>query len=434
MKLNYKQTILVGLAFLTISAFWQLYDFIIPLMLQNTFNINHTVSGVIMALDNVAALFMLPLFGMISDRAYTKIGRRTPFIIIGTLAAVIFMMGIPYAAHTQQLVVFMIALGMVIISMAVYRSPAVALMPDVTPKPLRSEGNAVINLMGSVGGAIILILNSFLAPDTKQADANFWPIFVTIAVIMLVGTAILLLTIREPKLVKKMREDSAAMGIDPEEAKEDDKTVQKKVKLPREYRKSMILILVSIFLWFMGYNAVTTSFSKYTVNALGMESSQASLILLVALATATIAFIPVGIISGKVGRKKSILFGVVLLTAVFGTASFYTAYSPLMYVSFALAGVAWAAINVNSLPMVLEMSKGASVGRYTGYYYTFSMAAQVVTPVLSGWLLDNVGFSTLLPYGAVFVALAFFTMLMVKHGDSKPVAPASTLEAFDAAD
>jgi MFS family permease len=252
---------------------------------------------------------------------------------------------------------------------------------------------------------------------------------------MLVGTAALLATIREPKLVKKMREDSAAMGIDVEEAKEDEKTsVAKKVKLPTDVRKSMGLILVSIFLWFMGYNAVTTSFSKYTINALGMQESQASLILMVALVAATIAFIPVGIISTKIGRRKSIMFGVVLLTAVFGTAALYTAYSPLMFVSFALAGVAWAAINVNSLPMVLEMSKGSTVGKYTGYYYSFSMAAQVVTPILSGLLLDEVGFSTLLPYGAFFVALAFFTMMFVRHGDSKPITPTSKLESYDTID
>ena len=434
MKLNYKQTMLVGLAFLTISSFWQLYDFIIPLILQNTFHVDHTMSGFIMSLDNIVALFMLPLFGIISDKTYTKIGRRTPFIIIGTFAAVIFMMGIPYSANTRQLVVFMVALGMVLISMSTYRSPAVALMPDITPKPLRSKGNAVINLMGALGGAAILLINSFLAPDTKSETPNYWPIFLTTAVIMVVGTAVMIAAIREPKLVRKMREDSAAMGIDPEEAKLDIETVHKKQKLPGDVRKSMGLILVSIFLWFMGYNAVTTSFSKYAVNALGMKESQASLILMVAVIAATIAFIPVGIISTKLGRRKSIMFGIVLLTAVFGTAALYTTYSPLMYVSFALAGVAWASINVNSLPMVLEMSKGASVGQYTGYYYTFSMAAQVVTPILSGFLLDNVGFSTLLPYGAFFIALAFFTMIFVRHGDSKPVAPVSKLEAFNAAD
>ena len=196
----------------------------------------------------------------------------------------------------------------------------------------------------------------------------------------------------------------------------------------------MALILTSIFLWFMGYNAVTTAFSKYAVNALGLGESQASLILMVAVVVATLAFIPIGFISSKVGRRRTILFGVALLTAAFGTAALHTGYSPLMFVNFAAAGIAWAAINVNSLPMVLEMSKGANVGKYTGYYYTFSMAAQVVTPILSGALLEHVGYFTLLPYGATFVALAFVTMLFVRHGDSRSIKPASPLEPLGEAD
>ncbi len=434
MKLSYGKTVLVGLAFLTISSFWQLYDFIVPLILKNTFGISDTWAGFIMSADNILALFMLPLFGLLSDKTHTRIGRRMPFIIFGTVAAVIFMMGIPFAVHTRLLWLFMTALGMVLISMSVYRSPAVALMPDVTPKPLRSKGNAVINLMGALGGAMILLLNSFLAPDTKSVDANYWPIFVTVAVIMAVGVVALVLTVNEPRLVKKMRQDSAAMGIDAEEAKELPEARKTEAKLPSAVRTSMMLILVSIFLWFMGYNAVTTAFSKYSVNALALTESQASLILMVAVIAATVAFLPVGIISSKVGRRKSILFGVVLLAASFGSAVLYTAYSPLMYVNFAMAGIAWACINVNSLPMVLEMSKGASVGKYTGYYYTFSMAAQVVTPILSGALLEHVGYFTLLPYSAFFVAVAFVTMLFVRHGDSKPIKPASNLEALGAGD
>lgn len=434
MKLSYGKTILVGLAFLTISSFWQLYDFIVPLILKNTYGVSDTWAGFIMSADNIFALFMLPLFGLLSDKTHTRIGRRMPFIIFGTVAAVVFMMGIPFAAHTHLLWLFMAALGLVLISMSVYRSPAVALMPDVTPKPLRSKGNAVINLMGALGGALILLLNSFLAPDTQSADANYWPIFITVAVIMAAGVLALVLTVNEPRLVKKMRQDSAAMGIDAEEASEAPEAKTTAYKMPPAVRTSMGLILVSIFLWFMGYNAVTTAFSKYSVNALGLTEGQASLILMVAVIVATVAFLPVGIISSKVGRRKSILFGVVLLTASFGTATLYTAYSPLMYVNFAMAGIAWACINVNSLPMVLEMSKGASVGKYTGYYYTFSMAAQVVTPILSGALLEHVGYFTLLPYSAIFVALAFITMLFVRHGDSRPIKPASNLEALGAGD
>ena len=230
-----------------------------------------------------------------------------------------------------------------------------------------------------------------------------------------------------------MRHNSAALGIDVEEA-DHDETLVTHEKLPKEYKKSLIFILLSVALWFMGYNAVTTAFSKYAMVSLGMQESQSALILMIASIAAIISFIPVGIISSKVGRKKIILMGVVVLATVFATAAFYTAFNPMLFVSFALAGIAWAAINVNSLPMVLEMSKGANVGRYTGYYYTASMAAQVVTPIVSGALLEHLGYHTLMPYGALFVALAFVTMMMVQHGDSKPIAPRSKLEVFDVAD
>lgn len=432
MKLDYKRTILVGLAFLTISSFWQLYDFVVPLIMLKAFEIKDTVAGVVMSLDNVLALFMLPLFGMLSDKTNTKIGRRMPFIIGGTAAATISMSLIPYSAGIKNLPLFIVSLGIVLIGMAMYRSPAVALMPDVTPKPLRSKGNAVINLMGAVGGILVLALITFLAPD--KDNLNYWPLFLATAAIMILGVVILKLTINEPKEVHKMRLASAEMGIDVEEATDDAQTVRDNHKLEPEVRKSLIFILISISLWFMGYNAITTAFSKYALFALDISESQSASILMVATITSIIAFIPVGILSSKFGRKKSILFGITVLALVFGTATLYTKFSPLMFLSFALAGIAWASINVNSLPMVLEMSKGANVGRYTGYYYTFSMSAQIVTPILSGFLLEHVGYYTLMPYGALFVALAFITMMMVKHGDSKPVQPASKLEAFDTAD
>jgi MFS family permease len=434
MKLDYKRTVIVGLAFLSISAFWQLYDFIIPLMLRSSFGVGDTLAGFVMSIDNILALFMLPLFGALSDRTSNPMGRRKPYILYGTIGAVVAMMAIPAAAHERSLALFVPALGLVLIAMATYRSPAVALMPDITPKPLRSKGNAVINLMGALGGASVLLLTSFLAPKTSAASANYWPLFIAVGAIMGLGVSALMAFVNEPKLVKKMREDSAAMGIDPEEAREGLVEHGGRESLEPGQKRSMGLILASIALWFMGYNAVTTAFSKYAVFALGMEEKQASLILMVAIVAATLAFIPVGFLSSRLGRKKTILAGIAILSAVFGSAALYTSFSPLMYVSFSLAGIGWAAINVNSLPMVLEMSKGASVGKYTGYYYTFSMAAQVVTPILSGALLEHVGYWTLLPYGALFVALSFLTMLTVRHGDSKPLAKDAKLEALSSED
>lgn len=432
MKLDYRLTVLVGLGFMTISAFWSMYDFVIPLIMLKAFKFGDTMAGVVMSFDNILALFMLPLFGMLSDKTNTKMGRRMPYIIAGTAMAVISMLLIPYAVMENKLGLFIAALAIALLAMAFYRSPAVALMPDVTPKPLRSKGNAVINLMGAVGGILVLGMIALFAPN--KTNINYWPLFLVTAGIMIAGVVVLKLTVNEPEAVKKMRKDSAAMGIDVEEAENDDQTLVTHEKLSREYKKSLIFILLSVALWFMGYNAVTSAFSKYALVALDIKESQSAMILMVASIAAIISFIPVGIISSKVGRKKIILLGVVILAIVFATASFYTAFNPLLFVSFALAGIAWAAINVNSLPMVLEMSKGANVGRYTGYYYTASMAAQVITPIISGALLEHLGYYTLMPYGAMFVGLAFLTMLMVKHGDSKPIAPKSKLEVFDALD
>jgi MFS family permease len=429
---------------MTIQVFWSMYDFHIPLILKNYFVENDYYAGYIMAADNVIALFLLPLFGTLSDKTHTRIGRRVPYVIFGTAVAVVSMLLIPYSVQIRQGPLFVVALACVLLAMALYRSPAVALMPDITPKPKRSKGNAVINLMGAVGGVMFLVLNMFLAPDKNHPEtANYWPIFGAVAAVMVLGTIVLLLTVNEPRLVKKMRLESAAMGIDPEEAQET--AVHVKYKLPREVKVSMALILASIALWFIGYNAITTAFSKYALFRLDMAEKSASGILMVANIGAIISFIPIGIIASKIGRKKTILGGIVVLAAVFGTAVLYTEFSPLMYVSFALAGVAWAAINVNSLPMVLEMAKGADVGRFTGFYYTFSMAAQIITPILSGALLEygyrilqssnpDAGYLFLFPYGALFVALAFVTMYFVRHGDSKPVPKKSKLEALDAGD
>ncbi len=429
-KLSYGKTILVGLGFMTISAFWQMYDFKIPLILNGSFGISEGWTGTIMSLDNIVALLLIPVFGALSDKTHTKFGRRMPYIVLGTIVAVILMMFIPLAAQMQKLALFIVVLAFLLIAMATYRSPAVSLMPDVTPKPLRSKGNAVINLMGAVGGAMILGLNGFFASNSNGSN---WPIFIATASIMLLGMIVLVITTNEPKLVKKMHNDSKALGIDDKAADIDDLAASHE-KLPQNVRKSMIFILASIALWFIGYNAITTFFSLYSTTRLGLTESQASQVLMIAVVAATLAFIPVGMLSTKLGRKKSILTGITVLTCVFISATFYTSFTPLMYLSFTLAGLGWALINVNSLPMVLEMSRDASVGQYTGYYYTFSMSAQIVTPMLAGILIRNIGYQILFPYGATFIALAFITMMMVKHGDSKPIAPKSVLESFDVED
>ena len=434
MKLNTKQTFFVGLAFLSICAFWQVYDSIIPLILKNSFHISDTLAGAVMALDNVLALFMLPLFGSLSDRVHTPLGRRTPFILGGTAGAVITMLLIPLADHLLSLPLFRSALLLVLISMAVYRSPAVALMPDVTPKPLRSKANAIINLMGAVGGMLTLVLVAVLVPKSQKPD--YFPLFGATAAIMVAAVLLMLWKVRESRLAEEMRtqdpdsrEESSQES--PEAASADS---GKKARLPADVRRSLIFLLLSVAFWFMGYNAVTTAFSKYAQTYWKMEGGEFAYSLLIGTGAAIVSYIPVGIVATKLGRKKTILFGTALLTVLFGAACLFTTFNPVINIMFALVGIAWAAINVNSYPMVVEMGKGNDIGKFTGFYYTFSMAAQIFTPILSGALLEHVGYVTLFPYAALFTGLSFVTMLFVRHGDSKPAPASSKLEAYDTPD
>ena len=437
MKLNYKRTLLVGLAFLSICAFWQLYDNVVPLILKNTFDIPDDIAGVIMALDNVLALFLLPLFGKLSDRTHTRLGRRMPYILGGTLAAVVLMNLLPMADRARSLWLFVAALGLLLLAMGVYRSPAVALMPDVTPKPLRSKGNAIINLMGTLGGVFTLAATSFLVTHDATGREDYSALFLAVSILMLAAVAVLLFTIRENRLAHEVElQNLAAQGEDAAQA-QDDETPSSGAgfsSLDPALRRSLILILCSVALWFMGYNAVTTAFTKYVSVQWGYDIKAASQCLMVATVGAVVSYLPVGFLSSRFGRKRVIQAGVLLLAACFGAAALFASFSPVLYGIFALVGAAWAMINVNSYPMVVEISKSGDVGKYTGYYYTFSMAAQIVTPIVSGWLLEHVGYYTLLPYAAVMVALSFVTISLTRHGDSRPQPPRSRLEAFDAGD
>ena len=512
MKLNYKRIILVGFAFFLIQAFWQAYDNTIPMILTNKFGMSQAWSGAIMALDNVLALFMLPLFGAISDKHHSKWGRRTPFIVVGTLIAAVMLIALSFVDNAQlhhisdvaaiddpaaletiydreadetlltpggqkfvlsrqftkeeftqirsqitvdgavvtnpdytnyvmparqacawdatakspvTLVFFIALLLVILVSMAVFRSPAVALMPDVTLKPLRSKANAVINLMGSAGGILVLVLGMVFATSAvRNSLMSYIGYFAVIAAIMLAALVVFMLTVRENEWAAEMQQQSVELGL---EDKEEAATGERKLSVDEV--RSLIFLLLSIVLWFFGYNAVTSKYSVYASNILHKDYN---LTLIIAQAAAIISYLPVGFIASRVGRKKTILAGVVMLTAAFTTASFMSAESPtmLMNAMFALAGIAWATINVNSFPMVVEMCSGGNVGKYTGFYYTASMAAQVATPMLSGLLMDRMGMHVLFPYAAVFTALAFVTMLFVRHGDSRPEAKLG-LEALD---
>ncbi len=443
MKLKTSQTIRIGFAFLSICAFWQMYNNVIPLMLTNTFHMNETFSGVIMAADNVLALFLLPLFGGLSDKCKSRLGKRRPYILCGTVSAVFLMLLIPFLdncyfanpkASTQ--ILFICVLGCLLVAMGTYRSPAVALMPDVTPKPLRSKGNAIINLMGAIGGIIYLIIASVLysAERTKGLEhVNYVPLFMVVAGIMVVSLIIIMASINEVKLGEEIHKYDVAH---PEENLEKE-TENGNVKLPVEVKKSLGFLLCSIALWFMGYNAVDTWFTTYANKIWGMSLGQAAMCLTVATAGAVVSYIPVGIIASKIGRRKTIMGGVIGLATCFFIIYILTivcsSFNPILYIVFLIVGLSWASINVNSLPMVLEMCKGSEVGKFTGYYYTFSMTAQIITPIVAGTLLKQISYTTLFPYAAIFVVGSFITMCFVKHGDNR-IEAKKGLEAFDVED
>ncbi len=443
MKLNYGRTVRIGFAFLAICAFWQMYNNVIPLILTNTFHMNESLSGAIMAADNVLALFLLPLFGSLSDKCKSPMGRRKPFILAGTVLSVLLMLLVPvldnrYFSYPSKglSMVFVCVLGLLLIAMGTYRSPAVALMPDLTPKPFRSRANAVINLMGALGGIIYLILASILYSEARTkglAHVNYLPLFLIVAAIMVLSLLIVLFTINEPALrlqVENYEKDHLEQETAP--AGDDGSRT-----LPPAVKRSLIFLLISVSLWFISYNAVETWFTTYAQRMWGMSLGSASLCLTIATGGAILSYIPIGQAAARFGRRRVIIAGVILLASCFFVLFIYTllsgSFHPVLYLLLLLIGLAWAAINVNSLPMVLEMCSGAEIGRFTGLYYTFSMAAQIVTPVAAGTLMNRIGYTSLFIYSTLFAGMAFLTMSQVKHGDTK-VQARRGLEAYDIED
>lgn len=644
LKLDYPQTFKVGFAFAIIMLFWTAYDFVVPLLLEHAYGLPSWARGIIMGLDNLLSLFMLPLFGKLSDNAHGKLvkkwGRRTPFIVIGTVCAVVLMVFVPVATLKQQakaenittqieakldddafmterltewydnavagkegsanycdliylnnnnksrddfislryyskmtskkavlnmlgkttyyydfngdgefsddeivtdlkaqspvegktykdlldsnsgykkyvaagmnnyisnevheectktsegiksLVVYMVILLLVLIAMATFRSPAVALMPDVTPKPLRSQANAIINLCGGIGGAIAFLIYTVVL--FGQRLENYVIIFGSVAAGMLLLLAAFLALVNERKMVAKCQEickeyeiDDFADGENPEaekfaeelihegdaeynfDSKPDGETqeivneavskekvapetldfakqvvenTKKKHQSPKEWwdaktdlekgrLKSFALILASIFMWFMGYNAVSSNLSIYTTKSLNLSTGVASIISGVSMGISAIAFIPVGYMAAKIGRRKSIMIGFALAVVSFVLICFavkpndVAAIPAVLFALFYLiAGFGLIIANVNTFPMVTELSTAETVGQYTGYYYVATMSAQAITPAIGGAIMDAGGNQYLFLYSAICIIIAIVLMLFVKHGDSKQIA------------
>ncbi len=601
MKLNYKRTIKVGLAFAIIMLFWTAYDFVIPLLLERAFGLSNSLRGVVMGIDNVLSLFLLPIFGKWSDKVNSKYGKRTPFLFIGTILAVVIMIFVPITAkaqlkdatalrkdiyavettadftyeasngtvytsseqfyqmmyetpaksgvgyaysdhdylklndkntleayleiasygvreiekdgnkfyriettvsgytrisqkveitedeyneikqhnadyqkfvepgiavfaseevntkitkvHPERIGIYLAVLFLVLVAMASFRSPAVALMPDVTPKPLRSQANAMINLMGGVGGALAFVIYTvgFLI-----AENPFTQIFAICAAVMVAILVAFLFLVNENQYVEDCKKECEKYGISNDDEAEEiilhkheekgedgaaltgEALLAAKKKHERAYRRSFFFILASTFMWFMGYNAISSNLSVYCTKVLNQSAAVASVISGVSMAVSAIAFIPVGILAVKIGRRKSVLLGFLLSVVSFILVFLFVKPDHMAKYLFAIfyliSGFGLIITNVNTFPMVLELSSSSSVGKYTGYYYISTMSAQAITPFISGLVMDYFEDQYLFLYSAICVVIAFIFMFFTRYGDSKPVPAASALEYLGAGD
>ncbi len=434
-KLNTKRTFYVGLAFFTILMMWQIYNSYCPLFLDSLFQKNYGAGnykyliGIIMAADNLLALFMLPLFGALSDKTKSKMGKRMPYIIAGTLCTIILFPFIPFLYIKNSVAGVAVLMALVLVSMNVYRNPAVSLMPDMTPKPLRSKANAIINFVGYLGAIFAGILAMFFKYDSNNV---VWP-FVITSIFMLLALIILVLKIRENKIETQMRAEMEKG----EKFSEAVDAVKEDAPITPANKRNLILLIVSVFLWFFAFNAVETFWTTYSENFLGISTwSLATIVLTV---SSLIAFLPSSYLTRKMGRKNVIILGLGLLIAGLIGATFIGMYMPkftgntpwqfyMLIIMFAFSGVGWAFVNVNSYPMVVEMANKSSVGKYTGYYYTSSMVAQSLTPMIIGFIMDGLGYNMFFPYATIFMALALAVFCFVRTKKPLIEAKDSSLE------
>ncbi len=453
MKLNYKRTFLIGLVFFSITMMSSLHDSLTPKILYS-FGVGETLIGTIMAVDNILAIILMPVFGALSDKVNSRYGKRKPFFFVGTIFAAVCLVMLPVSDNMRSLPMFIASLFFFLLSLATYRSPGVSVMSDVTPKPLRSKANGIINLMGTLAGVVGILFTSLfykerileweynaIGDKVPVLGADGMPIldntvnnigmYIGVAAIAVIAMLIYSFVIDENKLVKEREEIERELGLSASSDEENGKN--KKQILPKEEKRSMVLILMSIFLWFFGYNAVITFFSNYATTVLGISGGGFSKYLLVANAGGIVTFLPAGTLAGKIGRKKTILTGIAILSTAFISGIFMTKETPLLYVLFALAGMGWAMINVNSLPMITEFAETGSIGQFTGYYYFASMSAQTLTPVIIGFLIENLamGYRVMFIYASVFVILSAIPISLSKHGDSIAKVEGSVLERFE---
>ena len=467
LKLNYKRTFLIGFAFFGILLLWQVYDSWCPTFLTDIFADNmygmtsaqlkasdpekilnvQWIVGIIMACDNLAALILLPLFGNLSDKTSTKIGKRMPYILIGTFVSAAAFPFIPLFFHYSNTLGMIIMMATVLIFMMMYRNPAVALMPDITPKPLRAKANGIINIMGYFGGAFGTVLGIFLPLSnyiniTDRAK-KMWIIeipFAAASVLMVISALILFVTIKENTIEEEIK-DELEEG---ERLAAVETPVTDEGPMSAANRRMLLAILGAEFLWFMADNAITTYIGNYVIYYLNSSSSYTSILIIVSGAASVLGFAVAGIIADRIGRKRTISAGLLitfigLLVMMFvsptgnvvGDNGEY-AFPALIYAVGLLRGFGMSLVHNCSFPMVVELCTSKKIGKFTGYYYTSSMAAQTITPVLLGFILTKTGAWNVLPvYTAALIALSFIVFtLLVKNIKANKVENAKGLEAF----
>ncbi len=410
MKLNYKMTFIIGLGFFTVSLVWAIYNVAVPLYL-NDLGLSGLLVGVVMTFDNIFAVLFLPFFGSLSDRTWNRFGRRMPFILVGIpLSALAFIL-IPFSINSLILLMgLVIALNFF---MSIYRAPTVGLMPDFTPRQLRSKANGIINFMGGLGAVVAFLIGGMLFSIGEPLP------FIVISLTMVVTVIVMKMSIHEKK---ELTDDEA-----PE--------IQKQSlpgKLSRGRKASLVFLLIAIFFWYAGFNAIETFVSTYGEKVLDIGKDQTSLMLTVFSAFFLLFCIPSGLIASRIGRKRTIVLGLTIIMLIFICIIPMRSIA-IMYILLALGGIGWALININSYPMVVEMTSNVGIGKYTGYYYFFSMLASIASPILYGFLKDLLGEKYLFLYASVMTAIAFAAVLFVRHGEARPIKKGAleTLESMD---
>ncbi len=456
LKLNKKRTFLIGFAFFGILLLWQVYDSWCPTLLTEIIKTRlgttdelevQWLVGIIMACDNLAALILLPIFGSLSDKTHTKIGKRMPYILVGTFVSAIAFPFIPLFFHLNKIGAMVAMMAIVLLFMMMYRNPAVALMPDITPKPLRAKANGIINIMGYFGGAFATVLGMvFVLSGYLKGNHNLMTIempFVIASVLMVISALVLFFTVKENKIEEEIKDEldegeRQAAIADP---------VDDNKPMSKANRNMLLAILGAEFLWFMSDNALGTYLNNYVFYAMGAATSNTSLMVIAGGAASVVGFATAGIIADKVGRKWTIsagltltFIGLILMCFIKASTtvldSGLNAFPKLLLVVWIIKGYGMALVHNCSFPMVVELCSSKKIGVFTGYYYAASMTAQTVTPVLLGLILRASGAWSVLPKYATILTLAsclVFTFC-VKNIKAKKVTNAKGLEALGDAD